>query len=100
MATLLQIDFPFEGPWGDAMTEALSGLAADIASEEGLLWKIWTENPAEHRAGGIYLFTDAENAARYAEKHRERLKGFGIAEIAGRSFAVNPVLSAVTRATL
>ncbi|RYC12008.1 monooxygenase [Ciceribacter ferrooxidans] len=100
MAALLQIDFPFEGPWGDAMTEALSGLAADIASEEGLLWKIWTENPAERRAGGIYLFTDAENAARYAEKHGARLKGFGIDEIACRSFAVNPGLSAITRATL
>ena len=27
MSILLQVDFPFAGPWGKAMTEALQGLA-------------------------------------------------------------------------
>jgi hypothetical protein len=31
MPVLLQVDFPFAGPWGDAMTEALKGLAESIA---------------------------------------------------------------------
>ena len=33
MPVLLQVDFPFSGPWGPAMTEALQGLAASIADE-------------------------------------------------------------------
>jgi hypothetical protein len=54
---LLQFDFPFEGPWGEAMTAALDGLAHDIAAEDGLLWKIWTENE------GIVARTFAVNGA-------------------------------------
>ena len=42
MPVLLQFDFPFEGPFGDAMAQALDGLARSIAAEPGLLWKIWT----------------------------------------------------------
>lgn len=100
MATLLQFDFPFNGPWGAGMTEALSGLARDIAGEDGLIWKIWTENPAESRAGGIYLFSDPASAERYAAKHTARLESFGITGIAARSFATNGELSAITRAPL
>ena len=55
MSVLLQVDFPFAGPWGEAMTEALRGLAESIANEPGLIWKIWTENPATAEAGGISL---------------------------------------------
>ena len=53
MSVLLQVDFPFAGPWGEAMTEALRGLAESIANEPGLIWKIWTENPATAEAGWI-----------------------------------------------
>ena len=95
--TLLQFDFPFQGPWGQAMAEALDGLAQDIAGEDGLLWKIWTENEAEGRAGGIYLFRDAASAARYQDKHTARLKAFGVEGIVAHSFAVNPALTAITR---
>ena len=98
--TLLQFDFPYEGPWGGAMAGALDGLARDIAGEGGLVWKIWTENEAERRAGGIYLFRDPGSAARYRRKHEERLAAFGIRGIAARSFAVNGPLSALTRAPL
>ena len=38
MSVLLQVDFPFAGPWGEAMTEALRGLAESIANEPGLIW--------------------------------------------------------------
>ncbi|PPJ47544.1 monooxygenase [Rhizobium sp. KAs_5_22] len=100
MTTLLQFDFPFDGPFGAEMTAALSGLAHDIAAEDGLIWKIWTENEAEGRAGGIYLFADPLSAARYADKHKARLEGFGVTGIVARSFVVNADLSAITRAPL
>jgi hypothetical protein len=96
-STILQFDFPFEGPWGDEMATAFDGLAHDIAAEEGLLWKIWTENREDRRAGGIYLFGDAISAERYRLKHAARLKSFGIDDIVARTFQANPVLSAVTR---
>ena len=32
MSVLLQVDFPFTGPWGDEMTAAMRGLAESIAS--------------------------------------------------------------------
>jgi hypothetical protein len=95
--TILLFDFPFEGPWGEEMAAALGGLAHDIAAEEGLLWKVWTENREERRAGGIYLFRDAASAERYRRKHAARLEAFGIRDIAAQSFAANPALSAITR---
>lgn len=100
MTTLLQFDFPFDGPFGAEMTAAFSGLAHDIAAEDGLIWKIWTENETERRAGGIYLFVDPASAARYADKHNARLEGFGVTDIVARSFTVNADLSAITRAPL
>ncbi len=96
-STILQFDFPFEGPWGEEMAAALGGLAHDIAVEEGLLWKVWTENREERRAGGIYLFRDAASAERYRRKHSARLEAFGIGELVARCFDANPALSAITR---
>jgi hypothetical protein len=98
MATLLQFDFPFDGPFGAEMAQALDGLARSIAEEPGLLWKIWTENAAERAAGGVYLFATPEAAAAYAKKHGERLAGFGITGIRARTFDVNAELSHLTHA--
>jgi hypothetical protein len=98
--TLLQMDFPFDGPWGDEMASELNGLARDIAGEDGLIWKIWTENPNQRRAGGIYLFRDSESAERYRAKHAARLADFGITGIEAKTFAVNAPLSALTHAPL
>ena len=95
--TLLQFDFPAKGPWGPALAQAMGALAQDIAAEEGLLWKIWTESEATGRAGGIYLFKDSASAERYREKHARRLQGFGIQGIVAHSFAVNEALTRVTR---
>lgn len=94
---LLQFDFPFAGPWGPAMAAAMADLARDIASEDGLLWKIWTENESTGRAGGIYLFADAESAQRYRDKHQARLQAFGIHDIVAHSFVVNQPLTQLTR---
>ena len=73
MAVLLQVDFPFTGPWGDEMAAGMKELATSIAQEPGLLWKIWTENRDTGEAGGIYLFADRADAERYLEMHRARL---------------------------
>ena len=43
MAYLLQVDFPHDGIFGEEFSKAFVDLANDIASEDGLLWKIWTE---------------------------------------------------------
>ena len=67
MATLLQLHFAFNGPFGDAMAEQLKPLAESINQEPGFLWKVWTESEKNHEAGGIYLFSD--------EKKRPYLSG-------------------------
>jgi hypothetical protein len=41
----LPFDFPFEGPWGKEMTATLRCLAPDVASEDGLIWKILRAGP-------------------------------------------------------
>ncbi len=40
MPTLLQIDFPFTGPFGEEMHQAMQPLAKSIIEEPGLIWKI------------------------------------------------------------
>lgn len=100
MSVILQVDFPYAGPWGSAMTEAMRGLAQSIAEEPGLLWKIWTENPAASEAGGIYLFSDRASAEAYLEMHTARLRSFGVPQVNGKLFDVNAELSAIDRAPL
>ncbi len=100
MAVILQIDFPFQGPWGAEMSATLQDLATSIAQEPGLIWKIWTENPATAEAGGIYLFTDQASAAAYLAKHRTRLLCFGITQVNGKLFEINHPLSAINQAPL
>ena len=97
MSVLLQVDFPYSGPWGAQMSEAMKGLAESIAHEPGLLWKIWTENRDSGEAGGIYLFKDMPSAEAYLAMHTERLKGFGIPHVNGKIFAVNQALSQLDR---
>lgn len=100
MTVLLQVDFPYQGPWGQAMSEAMSGLAQSIANEPGLLWKIWTENAERNEAGGIYLFVDRTSADTYLTMHKARLKEFGIPQVNAKLFDVNAGLSAIDRAPL
>lgn len=97
MSYILQVDFPYTGPWGQAMAEAMESLARSIGEEPGLLWKIWTENEAAGEAGGIYLFNNAPNAGAYLTMHTARLKGFGVPHVNGKIFAVNEALSQLDR---
>lgn len=97
MAKLLQIDFPFSGPFGAEMARAMADLAHAIAQEPGLIWKIWTENQTTQESGGIYLFEDEATASAYLRKHTERLQGFGISRINAKLFDVNEPLSVIDR---
>jgi len=96
MPSLLQIDFPFSGPFGEELAEMLDDLARDIAAEPELSWKIWTETEDEEQAGGIYLFSDKRAAERYLDKHVQRLNSFGITDVRVRLFDVNQALTEMT----
>jgi hypothetical protein len=100
MPTLLQIDFPLQGPWGQEMAAAFAGLAETIAATPGLRWKIWTENAGAGEGGGIYLFDDEASARAYLEEHTARLRGFGIGDIRAKLFDVNEPLTAIDRGPL
>jgi len=100
MPKLLQMDFPFSGPFGDEMAESLRDLALSINEEPGFMWKIWTENRAHNRAGGIYVFETEEDAHAYLDKHRARLEELGVSGINAHIFDINPTLSQLNHAPL
>ncbi|QKF82323.1 monooxygenase [Halarcobacter ebronensis] len=99
MKFLLQLDFPYNGPFNKEMTEAMNDLAKDIATEKGLIFKLWTENKETNEAGGIYVFDNMEDAKRYLKKHTERLESFGFKNIKGKFFEINEKLSLLSKAT-
>lgn len=94
---LLQVDFDYEGPMGEEMSKALVELAESINKEEGLIWKIWTENQAQKLGGGIYLFATEKNAQDYLEMHANRLKAMGVIEVRGIIFDVNLPLTSINQ---
>jgi len=96
MAVILQIDFAFQGPFGEDLAGAMRELAESISREPGFIWKIWTEDPETQRAGGVYLFRDELSAQAYQTKHTERLKSFGINEPRCRLFGINEALTEIT----
>ncbi|WP_018298193.1 monooxygenase [Corynebacterium lubricantis] len=100
MTNLLVFEFPSTGPFGAEAEKAYSDLAADIAEQDGLIWKVWTEDPGRQVAGGVYLFRDEASAQAYVEKHTARLASFGITEISATSYEVNEALSLVDHAVL
>ena len=53
-----------EGPFGETMTSRLFLVKSKriLQQEQGLIWKIWTENADTKQNCGIYLFEDIENA--------------------------------------
>jgi hypothetical protein len=97
--TVLIFDFP-NGAFGPDRTEALRPLAADIADQPGLLWKIWTEEPAADRAGGVYLFATRAAAEAYHAMHAARLAARGVTGIEATYRGVNETLSLIDRAPL
>lgn len=97
MAYILQVDFKMDGPFGEEMAAGFKGVAESINEEEGMLWKIWTEDAEAGEAGGIYLFETKETAAAYLDMHSKRLNGFGITTINSKIFAVNESLTNINK---
>ena len=97
--TVLIFDFP-NSAFGPDRTEALRPMAESIAGEAGLLWKIWTEEPAAQRAGGVYLFATREAAAAYHAMHAKRLAARGVTGIEATYRGVNAALSLIDRAPI
>jgi len=94
--TVLIFDFP-NSAFGPERTEALKPMAESIAGEAGLLWKIWTEEPAAGRAGGVYLFATRAAAEAYHAMHAKRLAARGVTGIEATYRGVNETLTAVDR---
>ncbi|WP_440877206.1 monooxygenase [Thalassotalea sp. PLHSN55] len=94
---LLQVDFDYQGAMGEEMSKALVELAKSINKEEGLIWKIWTENASRKLGGGIYLFQNEKNAQDYLEMHSSRLKEMGVKEVRGIIFDVNLPLTKINQ---
>lgn len=97
---LLQIDFPYNGPFGKEMAEAFNDLANSIIKEKGLISKIWTENIETKEAGGIYIFEDLLSLEAYLEMHTARLQSFGVKDIKSKIFNINEELSKITKAPI
>ncbi|MEZ9525946.1 monooxygenase [Enterovibrio norvegicus] len=97
---LLQVDFAFNGPFGEEMSNALVDLAKSINDEPGMIWKIWTEDQAANVAGGVYLFEDQSSAEAYLTMHAARLKKMGVEEVRGMIFDVNQPLSNINKGPL
>ncbi len=97
MKYLLQMDFPYIGPFGEEFFNEMKELAEDIATEDGLVYKLWTENEETNEAGGIYVFDNLDDAHRYLEKHTKRLASFGFTGIRAKTFKINEELSAICK---
>lgn len=97
MAYLLQVDFPFEGPFGEEMEKDFGIQQIGINEEEGFHWKIWTENEETKEAGGIYVFEEKQDAEKYAEMHKNRLEAAGVKDIRVKIFNINEKLTELNR---
>lgn len=100
MSYILQVDFPYTGPWGNEMTAAMEELARSINAEPGFVWKFWTANESTAEAGGVYLFEDKASAETYLAMHTARLSDFGISPVNGKIFEVHQDLSKINRAPI
>ncbi len=98
--TLLQIDFPSHGPWGDDFTKFASDLAHHLSETPGMLWKIRTENSRTGDCGGVYLFSDESSANNFLKEHLPRLDSMGIKNVRAKVLDVNEGLSQITRAPI
>lgn len=97
MSVILQVHFPFDGPFGDEMANAMTALAENINQEPGFIWKIWTENADQKLAGGIYLFDTRANAKAYCKMHTARLEAMGVTGISAAILDTNAALSAINK---
>jgi hypothetical protein len=96
-ATILQINFSYDGSWADYEAASAAG-AGQIAGIPGLGWKVWLKNAATGEAGGIYLFHDEAVAHGFAAQAAAMLAEMPpVSNVSIKSFGVIEALTAVTR---
>jgi predicted small metal-binding protein len=96
-ATILQINFNFDGSWAEYEMANAAG-AAQIAGIPGLGWKVWLKNAATGEAGGIYLFHDQAAAQGFAAQVAAMLGEVPqYTNVSIKQFGVIESLTAVTR---
>lgn len=64
--TLISIDFAYDMPH-EAFAAAMEGSAPVVAQTPGLVWKVWSNDPAAGLATGTYLFASREAARFYLD---------------------------------
>ena len=82
---------------GSRLSENGRPLAESLNRAEGFISKIWIENPETGKAGGIHLFDNMEQAAVFAEEHKERLISIGAFNVDVQYFNVNEPLSRINK---
>ena len=98
MPTLVQFDFPMQGPWGTAMATAFRDLAVIMAGRPVSGGRSGRRTrPTRRAAASTYSRT---RTPRYVEEHTARLEGFGVKDIRARVFEVNEPLTEMTRGPL
>ncbi len=64
---LLDVEFTYDFDTAEEYVAEVSPLAEQFAAIPGLVWKVWTLNPEEKRAGAAYYFADAASLKAYME---------------------------------
>lgn len=95
---LLLISFDNPNATSEAGQRAAWERAHAIATQPGLIWKLWIRQPNTDRYGGLYLFENEASAEAYLDS--EIVAGIraipGSANFAIQWFDVNTQLSAIT----
>lgn len=98
---ILQLRFKLRVP-PEVMLAHSREAATQIASVEGLIWKIWVMQQEESEIGGIYLFANRETAEAYLNRPLIRAvrSNPGVVSTKSQLWDVESSLSALTRAPL
>ena len=95
---VLHLRFKLRVPPGAFLADSREAINI-IASIEGLIWKVWTENHETGEAGGVYLFENEPALHAYLAAKIERMKAAGIDGLRVKEFDVNEPLTRITRGT-
>ena len=99
--SILQLRFKLRVPPEVVLAHSREA-ATQIASVEGLIWKIWALRQEESEIGGIYLFANRETAEAYLNHPliQAMRSNPGVVSTGSQFWDVESSLSALTRAPL
>ncbi|GAA4279224.1 monooxygenase [Aquimarina mytili] len=90
----------YDGPVTQEFMDGNKQLAASIAEEEGIIWKIWTYEEGTNHYGSTYLFKNLDYLEKYREMHVKRLNAIGITDITDYIFDIFEDLSKIDNAPI